>query len=317
LYWSKQPIQGAIFIMNKFVICGFASVVMLIHGVASASVLNGVSDNGTDQFGYYYTITGGKFPTGNTPNGDNASGGTFRFLVDDAAEWNRNPAESGVWQKDDWFSDNAGVGLTLRGPGNAIVYDNNGLEPGAASPADPTYYNVVTGNYPTGGHGAHVMYSMSNNFDWIYAGYFKIEVETVITSLTGYFAYAGGVVDALTLGFDPNNPMIGFGMNIWSNVAGDLLPTDTNSFNGDVFTSDATSGAFSWSDTGFDRVGSSSSQDIYRLTYTLAAPLTLAPGEYWFSHDARLVPEPVSFCVWGLLVALGMAAGSRSRRLAD
>jgi hypothetical protein len=89
---------------------------------------------------------------------------------------------------------------------------------------------------------------------------------------------------------------------VWSNESGDLLPVDTGSFDGDVFTSDSTPGSFSWSDTGFDRVGSSSTQNIYRMTYTLDNPITLQPGEYWFSHDAYIVPEP------GTLVLLGMAS---------
>ena len=178
-----------------------------LSSLAQAAPLDGASDYGTDEHGYYYAVSGGQFPTGPTPNGDNGSGGTFRFLVDDAAEWGRNPAESGVWQKDDWFTDTASMALTLRN-GGAIVYDNNGLEPDAATPADPTYYNVVTGNYPVGGHGAHTMYSMSNNFDWIYAGYFKIETATTVSSLTGYFNYSNDPNDGLTAGFDPNDPQL-------------------------------------------------------------------------------------------------------------
>jgi hypothetical protein len=191
----------------------------------------------------------------------------------------------------------------------AIVYDNNGLEPDAASPADPTYYNVVTGNYPTGGHGAHVAYSMSNNFDWVYAGYFEIEASTIVTELTGYFVVSTNPNDPLTAGFDPSHPTVNYRMNIWSNVTGDLLPTDTDSFDGDVFTSDTAAGAFAFSDTGFDRVGSSSTQDIYRLTYTLATPLTLDPGIYWYSHDA-VIPEPGTFA----LVAVTMIGLACSRR---
>lgn len=300
------------FLDHKAIVTGIVgATVALSSSAALAAPLDGQSDYGTNTYGYYYAISGGQFPTGTTPNGDNGSGGTFRFLVDDAAEWGRNPAESGVWQKDDWFSDNAGIGLTLRNSG-AIVYDNNGLEADAASPADPTYYNYHTGNYPTGGHGAHTAYSMSNNFDWVYAGYVKVETTTTVDQLTGYFAYSSNSSDPLTAGFDPSDPNIGFRMNIWSNVDGDLLPTDTNSFDGDVFTSDGAGGSFSWSDTGFDRVGSTSSQDIYRLVYTLDAPITLQPGEYWFSHDAA-VPEPAAI---GLLAIGGAALLLRRRRRA-
>lgn len=47
--------------------------------------------------------------------------------------------------------------------------------------------------------------------------------------------------------------------------------------------------------------------DIMYLTYTLDAPITLPAGEYWFSHDAEIVPEPASVVVWSLL-GMGLAA---------
>jgi hypothetical protein len=269
---------------------------------AHAAAFNGTSDNGRDDLGWYYTITGGQFPTGTTPNGDNGSGGTFRFVTDDAAAWGRDPAQTDVWQKDDWFPINAGIAVTLKN-NSTIVYDNNGLEPGAATPADPNYYDY--NYYDTVGKGAHVAYSMSNNFDWIYSGYLKLTADTTVDTLVGYFARSATPGDGLTNGFDPDNPNIGFRMNVWSNVAGDLLPTNTGSFDGDVFSSDSTAGTFSWSDTGIDRIGSTSQQDIYRLTYTLANPVTLPAGEYWFSHDAVIVPEPATTA---LLAAGGLAA---------
>jgi hypothetical protein len=300
--------DGEIATMTKYITLGLISLLLGLGQKVNASIFDGAGDNQTADHGYYYTITGGKFPTGTTPNGDNASGGTFRFVTDDPA-WGY-PTDA--WQKDDWFSDNASIGLTLHN-GGAIVYDNNGLEPGAASAADPDYYDYYGGSYPAGGHGAHVAYSMSNNFDWIYAGYFKLTAETIVTSLTGYFAFSG-TSDPLTLGFDPDDPAVRFGMNIWSNVAGDLLPTNTGSFDGDVFDSDTAAGTFAWSDTGFNRVGSSSTQDIYRMTYSLSSPITLLPGEYWFSHDARLVPEPISILVWSLLATIGIIGSLRTLR---
>jgi hypothetical protein len=151
---------------------------------------------------------------------------------------------------------------------------------------------------------------MSNNFDWVYAGYFKLLMPTTITSLTAYFVYSGLASDPLTGGFNPNDPAIAFNMNIWSNIAGDL-PKNNGSFNGDVFTSDATAGGFSWSDTTYNRIGSSSQQDIYRLTYTLDSPLTLDAGVYWFSSDAEITPEPMTLLIWG---GLALAAFCVARK---
>lgn len=271
---------------------------------ALAAPFDGLGDNQTDTHGYYYAVSGGQFPTGTTPNGDNASGGTFRYLTDDPA-WGY---ATDVWHKDDWYTQNAGIGLTLWN-GSSIVYDNNGLEPGAATPADPNYYDY--GMWSSGGgRGAVTAYGMSNNWDFIYAGYFKVTSQTTVSRLTGYFAYSGNPNDGLTGPFDPNDPMLAYHMNIFSNVSGDLLPANTGSFAGDVFSSDSSGGTFAWSDTGFDRIGSASQQNIYRLTYTLNTPVTLAVGEYWFSHDATIVPEPASL---GLLAFAGLALLRRKR----
>lgn len=279
--------------------------VVVSAGQVSAGPFNGIGDNQLDNHGYYYAVTGSQFPTGNIPNGDNASGGTFRYITDDSA-WG---APIDVWHKDDWYPENAGIGLTLRN-GGAIVYDNNGLEPGAAIPADPAYYQY-TPQFPTVGQGAVVAYSMSNNYDWIYSGYFKLMTETTVSQLAGYFTYSGDPNDPLTGPFDPNDSSLAYHMNIFSNVIGDLLPTNTGSFAGNVFSSDAAAGAFSWSDTGFDRFGSTSQQNIYRLVYDLNTPITLAAGEYWFSHDASIVPEPATMT---LVTLAALALLRRGRR---
>ena len=270
-------------VWKKLGVSSLVVVALLLSAVAYAGNFNGVGDNETDLFGYYYAITGGQFPTGTTPNGDNASGGTFRYITDDPA-WG---ASIDVWHKDDWFTQNAGIALTLKN-GAGTVYDNNGIENGTyGNYYDATAQGVQSASCP----GLYRGYSMSNNWDWIYAGYFKLEQATTLDTLTGYFDENSG--------FDRNSPLVGYRMNIWSNVVGDLLPTNTNSFNGDVFSSDSTAGAFYFSDTGVDRVFGtdygSQHDDILRLSYQLSAPITLQAGTYWFSHDATIDPSSANF----------------------
>ncbi len=267
---------------------GLALSLALLAIVVSAAILstsfNGSADNEIDQLGYYYIITGGLFPTGSVPNGDNASGGTFRFLNDDPA-WGYSP--TGTWRKDDWFPDNAGFALTLK-DGGTIVYDNNGIE-------DGTYGDYYDASGSHGTHGLYRGYSMSNNYDWIYAGYFLLTQSTTFNQIIGYFDPNGGSSDPYP--FDPDSPAIRYRMNIWSNVAGDLLPVNTGSFTGDVLSSDSAPGTFSWGDTGVERVYENVSgfpDPIYRLVFELDSPVTLPPGIYWFSHDASILPVATS-----------------------
>lgn len=250
---------------------------LALSAAALSTVFDGAGDNQTDQVGNYYAITGGKFPTGPSPNGARASGGTFRYLLDDPA-WGR---ATGVWHKDGWFTHNAGFALTMSNGGD-IVYDNNGIE-------DGTYGDYYDGSGSRGLAGLYRGYSMSNNFDWVYAGYFQLTAPTTFDEIVGYFDPNGGSAD--TVPFDPDSTAIRYRMNIWSNVAGDLLPVNTGSFTGDVFSTDVTSGKFSWSDTGAQRVypGVAGFPDgIYRLTFTPDVAVTLPAGIYWFSHDAAI-----------------------------
>ena len=280
-----------------------AGLILAVSGTAMAAAFNGVSENQVDAVGYYYIITGGKFPTGNIPNGNNgssANGGTFRFVTDDPVVWERPVAQSGVWQKDDWFPENAGFAVTLKN-GASIVYDNNGIEDNSYG----NYYDATGLAASADKPGLYRGYSMSNNYDWIYAGYFKIETETTVTELIGYFDENSG--------FDRNASYVSYRMNIWSNINGDLLPTDTGGFDGDVFSSDTTSGTFTTSDTSVDRIFgddySNMHDDIFRLTFVPDTPLVLQAGEYWFSHDA-VIPEPVTM---GLLAMGGLALLRRRR----
>lgn len=266
----------------------------LCTSAAMAAPFDGVGDHQRDDLGYYYAMTGGKFPTGTVPNGDNASGGTFRYVTDDPV-WGY-PIDA--WRKDDWFPQNASLALTMMS-GAAIVYDNNGLEDGSYG----DYYDAtglaVSGSKP----GLYRGYSMSNNYDWIYAGYFKLEAATTIDRIIGYF-------DANS-GFDPDSKAFRYDMNIWSayqdNPGGNpdsWMPTDTGSFTGDVLSAKSTPGTLAWSDTGVDRIFGDDfgnmHDDILRLTFLLDSPVTLEAGVYFFSHDAEVVPEPSTLFLLGL-----------------
>ena len=95
-----------------------------------------------------------------------------------------------------------------------------------------------------------------------------------------------------------------------------VMPSE-NSFTGDVFSSDYVSGTFTWSDTGVARHYSGWEEGvtdpIYRLVYSLDEPLVLSAGEYFFSHDAVIVPVPGAV----LLGILGLGAvGIKLRKFA-
>ena len=94
-------------------------------------------------------------------------------------------------------------------------------------------------------------------------------------------------------------------MNIWSNqgTGVNIGPVNTGSFAGDVFSSDFIPGIFSWGDTGVDRIYGAdygyAHDDIFYLALQLDNPITLPAGEYWFSHDATVVPEPATMLLLG------------------
>jgi hypothetical protein len=133
---------------------------------------------------------------------------------------------------------------------------------------------------------------MSNYFPLVFAGYFNLPTATTITQLVGYFDALGDV----SLPFNPANPYVKYRMNIWSNTSS-VLPTETNNYTGNIFSSDTTAGTFSYSQTGVNMVSSNTAnlpKPIYRISYVLAAPLTLPAGAYWFSHDASVRATPAA-----------------------
>ncbi|MBD3293723.1 MAG: PEP-CTERM sorting domain-containing protein, partial [Armatimonadia bacterium] len=251
-------------------------------------------------------------------NGNNGSGGVFRYISDNP-NWT---STLGEWQRDDWYPANYGIGLTMFGGEDTILYDNTGIPTGTHGDLGD-YYNQ---NGPTGSAGIPGGFCMSNNYDWIYSGYFHLSEAIEVSKIQGYFRDG-------TWGFDAT---VAYRMNIWSEVfpedgpdAGYGMPA-VNSMVGDVMTSDpgwgATSaaGSFGLTDTGVDRIHediSGGSDNIWALTYTLDEPMTLEAGGYYFGHDAYIgagpsqpsdaVPEPAT---WVLLGATGIVGLIRRRR---
>jgi hypothetical protein len=262
---------------------------LIVFSSTAFAVMDGQVDNSTDAYGLYYQITGGKFVNGQTYTGNNASGGVFRYIHDDPTD-TTYPDAYQQWKRDDWFDENAGLALTMKNSGS-IVYNNNGIE-------DDThggYYDDTQ----TSIAGLYMSYAMSNNDDWIYCGYFKLSEETTVDTIIGYFDGTGYYGN-----FDPDNPVVGYRMNVWNCVMDGSYPMPSNdTFTGDVFSSDTTAGTFSWSDTGVARHysgwGEGVTDPIYRLEYTLDTPLVLPAGEYFFSHDAT-IPEPATISVLAL-----------------
>jgi len=289
------------------VLC-LAAAAEFASSFAQAAVFNGHGEYQTDSLGYYYAITGGKFVNGQTVTGKKNSGGSMAFVLDDPIwqSWGYNYAID-QWHKDGWFEQTAGLALTMKN-GTTTVYDNFNNDAG-------NFYTTPDGQASASTPGLYRGYAMSNNFDWIYAGYFKLNEETTITEITGYF-------DA-TAGFDADSPFVSYRMNIWSNTDVDKgtyiekRPTNTGSFDGDVFSTDAAAGSFSWGDTGVDRIYGAdygyAHDDILYLTFKLDTPITLQAGEYWFSHDANVIPEPATLVIWSLLGGLGVAVALRRR----
>lgn len=257
-----------------------ASVSFPLAAQCPPSELDAAADNERDDLDYFYVMTGGLFPTGNIPNGQSSSGGTFRYLVDDPY-WGY---PTGVWRRDGWFPENAGLALTLR-DGATTVYDNNGIDDGTHA----GFYDSSDDVDP--GPGLYRGYVMSNNFDFAYATFFRLTEPTTFDEIVGY--YDG---DGYYGNFDANSPDLAFRVNVWSAVeagfAGPNIIYDPAciTYRGDVLSIDSASVDWSVSDTGvarefppsFDR----DPDPIWRMNFGLSSPVTLPAGEYFFNVDA-------------------------------
>ncbi|MDQ6663476.1 MAG: hypothetical protein M3Z23_03685 [Acidobacteriota bacterium] len=249
--------------------------------------------------GFYFVLTGGKVGV-NGQMKDNLSGlnSPVAYRHEDQRTW--GPVGYKAWttqlEVTDATTPTAGLALTLKN-GASVVYDNNGMETNTVPVAPPisfgrtNYYdNSDKAVRDANKAGLYEAYCMSNYLPAVFAGYFKLTSSTTFTQIIGYFDPNG----TAELRFNPSDPNFTYRMNIYSNVSGRQdLPKETGSFVGDVFSSDRTAGTFAFSDTTYKRVFSDGATDpIFRMVYTLASPVTLPAGEYWFTHDAAV---PVRF----------------------
>lgn len=287
-----------------------AGLIVAIGGICPSTAaaqthpdFNGHIENGIDDYGWYAVITGGIAEHGQSRDGTQ---GTM-WYINDNPDYTHYPNGYQQWKRDGWFEENKGLALTMRYE-DAIVYDNNGIDTDSAPAGfygDPNSPSTIT-------PGLYCGESMSNNYDWIYAGYFKIDETTTVDQISGYFAetYYHTIAPHLDSG------VWDFRMNLYSSVEeGGYVGPVVDSFVGDVFTTDSASGTFTVEDSGVVRHYSGFSNDddiIYRLSFDLDTPITLAPGEYFFSHDA-LIPEPATMALLAL-GGIGLLIRRRRRR---
>ena len=237
--------------------------------------------------GFYWAIPASLFPNGQTANGRTGSNNSLAFIHQVPELFGDRGFNS--WTKDTGFTEAqwatwSGVAVTLRN-GNNIVYDNNGLETAAATGGVATFYDnrataLADGEYP----GTNVFFSNSQNSNAAWAGHMRLTQSTTVTQIIAYFDGNG----QSQLPFDPNNPYVRYRMNIYSNTPANL--PGANSFAGNIFSTDNVQGSYAISPTAVSRRFKSSAtlDPIWRVSFTLAQPLTISAGDYWFSSDGAI-----------------------------
>ena len=271
--------------------------VVLTGPIAVTVSVGGVSTQASTtlqyrQSGFFYTLLGGKF-VNQVRNAKSGAGTTVVYRTTDAATWGANGLNA--WTTTTplsgaQYTSAAGVALTLMS-GASVAYDNNGIESGL----NGGFYNNLGGGSDSLKAGLTDLYSNSNYFPLVFAGYFKLAASTTVTQLIGYFDVgASDVINALPL--DPANPYLKYRMNIWSNAAAGT-PKETGNFVGDVFTTDTAAGTFEYSATGSPMISASignAARYIYRLTFTPSSAVTLPAGDYWFAPSMAIRTTPAA-----------------------
>ncbi len=261
------------------VVTGPMDVQITVNGVSTQSA----ATVAYRQLGYYYAMVGGKPVTGQTVNGANA----LAYRQNDELTWGAAGYNQWIHPVSSQLdSAVAGEAVTFKN-GSTTVYDNNGIDAGAAG----NFYNNAGGGSDSTKPGLTNLYSMSNYFPLVMSSYVRLTAPVTVTEMIGYFDGNGSP----ELPFDPMNQYIKYRMNLRSNASG--LPTDTGTYTGNVFSTDSTAGTFTVASTGVTRVSSianAAPDPIWRVSFKPNSPVTIPAGEYWFSHDASIRATPAS-----------------------
>ena len=306
-------------IQSPFVVLtGPVSVAVTIGGVTTQANVN----MQYRQLGFYYALLGGVFPNSQTRNGVSGSNSSLALRNADSGTWGTTGfnAWTNTTPNGANYSTAAGLALTLvnTNPNGSIsyVYDNNGIETGLNG---GFYSNLGGSSTDASRPGLSDFYSSSNYFPLVFAGYFKLTASTTFTQIIGYFDHDASSINA-SLPFDQTNPYVKYRMNFWSMTSGGL-PKETGSFVGDVFSSDTTAGTFAYSITSTPMVSQNPAKNatryLWRLSYTLASPMTLPAGEYWFDHDLFVRPAPAASSLSDAPVVTAEELQSMIRRAQD